>query len=200
MEALKNFTLYTVGHSNHNIEYFVSLLKHNKIDLVADVRSTPFSRWCPQFNKKALEGSLKNVFIQYLFLGKELGARPSDESYYNNGHVDYEHLAAGEAFQNAIKLLLQIAADKHTALMCAEKDPIDCHRAVLICKYLKKYNINIKHILLDGTLEDNSETEKRMLKKFKIEPGLFEQDETPEKRIEKAYKNQEELISRFQRG
>ena len=174
MGTLENFTLYTIGHSNHSIEYFVNLLKQHNIDMVVDVRSAPFSRWCPQFNKETLGGSLKNASIGYEFLGKELGGRPSDKAYYKNGHVDYELLAESEAFKKGITSLLQVAGNGCAALMCAEKDPIDCHRTALICKYLKKYDIDIKHILSDGSLEDNNETEKRMLEKLKIEPGLFD--------------------------
>lgn len=159
--------LFTIGHSNLSIEAFVLLLKQHGITAVADVRSHPFSRYLPHFNQSEIQASLSIAGIQYVFLGKELGARPEDLSCYDTGgKALYDRIAATPLFSAGIKRLLTGAANYKISLMCAEKDPITCHRTILVCRKLKDLNLQINHILSDGNLESHQDLEARLLSKF----------------------------------
>jgi uncharacterized protein (DUF488 family) len=156
-------TLYTVGHSNHAIEKFIGLLTANGITAVADVRSRPFSRRHPQFNKERLASALTQHGIAYVFLGKELGARSEDPSCYENGKVQYPRLAATPAFKAGIERVLAGAAKFRVTLMCAEKEPLDCHRTLLVSRALESAGASIAHILADGSVESQEETMSRLI-------------------------------------
>jgi uncharacterized protein (DUF488 family) len=156
-------TLYTVGHSNHSIEKFTSLLSANDITAVADVRSRPFSRRHPQFNKERLAAALAQQGIAYVFLGKELGARSEDPTCYENGKVRYSRLAASPAFKAGIERVLAGAEKFRVALMCAEKEPLDCHRTLLASRALENAGASIAHILADGSVETQERTMSRLI-------------------------------------
>ena len=156
-------TIYTVGHSNHPIEKFMRLLADNGITAVADVRSQPFSRRCPQFNKERLAAALAQHGIAYVFVGQELGARSNDESCYENGKVQYERLAATPIFKQGIDRVLAGAGKFRVALMCAEKEPLDCHRTLLVSRALEKRGAAIAHILADGSIENQPQTMTRLI-------------------------------------
>jgi uncharacterized protein (DUF488 family) len=159
--------LFTIGHSNHSIEAFILLLEQQGIKAVADVRSHPFSRYLPHFNKSEITASLSAVGIRYVFLGKELGARPEDLSCYDTGgKALYDRIAATPIFASGIQRLLKGAANYKISLMCAEKDPITCHRTILVCHKLKEFNLQINHILSDGSLESHQDVEARLLSNF----------------------------------
>ncbi|MEG4456370.1 DUF488 domain-containing protein [Microcoleus sp. N9_A1] len=159
--------LFTIGHSNLSIEAFVLLLQKHGITAVADVRSHPFSRYLPHFNKSEITASLSSTGIQYVFLGKELGARPEDLSCYDtSGKALYNRIAATPLFSAGMQRLLKGAANYKISLMCAEKDPITCHRTILVCHKLKVFNLQINHILSDGNLESHQHLEERLLSKF----------------------------------
>lgn len=159
--------LFTIGHSNLNIEAFVLLLQQHGITAVADVRSHPFSRYLPHFNQSEIKTSLSAFGIQYVFLGKELGARPEDLSCYDlSGKALYQRIAATPLFSEGIQRLLKGAANYKISLMCAEKDPITCHRTILVCHKLKDLSLQINHILSDGNLEAHQDLEARLLSKF----------------------------------
>jgi len=159
--------LFTIGHSNLSIEAFVLLLQKHEITAVVDVRSHPFSRYLPHFNKSEITASLSRVGIQYVFLGKELGARPEDLSCYDiSGKALYDRIAATPLFSQGIQRLLKNAANYKISLMCAEKDPITCHRTILVCHKLREFNLQINHILSDGNLESHQHLEERLLSKF----------------------------------
>lgn len=195
MVESKSNILYTIGHSNHKIEDFISLLKRHKVTCIADVRSAPYSRYCPQFNKDALAAALGAAGVAYMFLGKELGGRPSDSSCYEDGCVNFQRVAEREEFKQGIERLVAEASKHNIALMCAEKDPLQCHRTILISRYLKEHNIHIKHILEDGSIEDNRDAERRLIKTLKIEPTLFEPAKSEADMIEQAYNQQAQKIS-----
>jgi uncharacterized protein (DUF488 family) len=159
--------LFTIGHSNLSIEAFVLLLQQHGITAVVDVRSRPFSRYLPHFNQSEIKASLSAVGIQYVFLGKELGARPEDLSCYDlSGKALYQRIAATPLFSEGIQRLLKGAASYKISLMCAEKDPITCHRTILVCHKLKDLSLQINHILSDGNLESHQDLEARLLSKF----------------------------------
>jgi uncharacterized protein (DUF488 family) len=123
---------------------------------------------CPiLINLKLKILSLSSFGIQYVFLGKELGARPEDLSCYDlGGKALYERIAATALFSEGIQRLLKGAASYKLSLMCAEKDPITCHRTILVCHKLKDFNVQINHILSDGNLESHQDLEARLLSKF----------------------------------
>ncbi|MGI9249606.1 MAG: DUF488 domain-containing protein [Pseudohongiellaceae bacterium] len=155
--------LFTVGHSVHPINKFIGLLQQHDINVVADVRSVPFSRFNPQFNKKRLAASLHEQGIQYEFFGEELGARAKEPSCYVDGQVQYALLAKRPAFKRAVKKLVNNARNHRIALMCAEKEPLDCHRTILVSEALANAGQQVQHVLADGTLEPHQDTLDRLL-------------------------------------
>jgi len=156
--------IFTIGHSNQSIENFVSLLKKHGVTAVADVRSFPFSRYFPHFNQSFLKKSLISEDISYVFLGEQLGARPKDPECYVEGKARYELIAATETFTAGLERIFKGVKQHRIALMCAEQDPITCHRAILVGKHLKNRGLEIKHILKGGNLELHEQLEQRLLK------------------------------------
>ena len=157
--------LLTVGHSNYGMKAFISLLQRHKITAVADVRSFPYSRFLPHFNREALKKALEQEEIHYVFLGQELGARPKNRTCYVEGKAVYEKIAATDDFYKGTQRLLKGAEKYKISLMCAEKDPVTCHRAILVCQHLRHADLEIHHILGNGDLESHVHLEQRMLLK-----------------------------------
>jgi len=187
------FELFTIGHSVHPVEHFVEMLNSHGITALCDVRSSPYSRFMPQFNREPLKEEVARHGIAYLYLGAELGPRSADPTCYENGKVQYRRLAATEIFQQGLGRLRKAMETNRVALMCAEKDPLTCHRMILICRNLAGGDIVIRHILGDGSLEENRDTEKRLMKLLKIDPAdLFS---TEVDQIQRAYDLQGEKIA-----
>jgi uncharacterized protein (DUF488 family) len=157
-------TIYTVGHSNHPFERFLMLLKRNAIATIADVRSHPASRFNPHFNKAALAAALAQHGIGYLFLGRELGARPDDAACYVRGRVQYARVAQTARFGAGIERALAEAQERRVALMCAEKEPLDCHRTLLVGRALEASGADIVHILTDGSTETAAQAMQRLVR------------------------------------
>lgn len=197
--------LFSVGHSNYEIDVFISLLQKHGVTAVADVRSHPYSRFLPHFNRTALQESLTKEGIRYVFLGRELGARPSNQDCYVDGKAVFERIAATEAFHEGVQRVLKGLKKHKLSLMCAEKDPLTCHRAVLVCQHLRHFDLDINHILKNGDLESHNHLEERMLTKHSFtefaeahqeqaQLSLFAQGDnswpTREECLDKAYKLQ----------
>lgn len=181
-------TVYTIGHSNHDIMAFVGLLREADVNAVADVRSVPYSRRHPQFNRRDLEASLREVGISYVFLGDRLGARPKDRSCYRGGRVDYRLIAVGEAFREGLERVQAGAERYRIALMCAEREPLDCHRTILVARHLQRRGMRVVHILADGTVEPNESTERRLLERMRMETAdLFDAAQDAQATVERAY-------------
>jgi uncharacterized protein (DUF488 family) len=183
--------IYTVGHSTHKAFYFLKLLQQHRVDTVIDVRSIAASRFNPQYIKSRLETYLAANDIRYFHLHEEFGARQKDISLLDEiGRVDFEKVRARSVFKSGVKFLEEETKNNHVlALMCAEADPLSCHRFSMISVALKN-DFEIFHILKDGSLMENEELEKLMLKKFKrkLPPvSLFEQFDISE-RIKQAYR------------
>ena len=155
--------IWTIGHSNHSAVRFIDLLQGARIECVADVRSTPFSRRNPQFSQKALAASLKDAGIEYWFLGDALGARPKDPDCYEDGTVSYARIAATPAFEAAIHALIENSEAKRVALMCAEKEPLECHRTILVGRALALRGVDLAHVHADGKIEPQARLEERLL-------------------------------------
>ena len=177
--------IYTVGHSNYKIEYFIQLLKKNSITAVYDVRSVPYSRYAPQFNQGSIKKYLESAGIEYVYLGKELGPFSKDLNCCVEGIVQYNLLAQTRVFRDGLSRIEKGIEIYNLALMCAEKEPAECHRMILVCRHLRGEDIEIKHIMEDGNLEDNRDTELRMMKILKISDLIpFGEIEDP---VERAY-------------
>ena len=160
--------LYTIGHSNHEIAVFIDLLHRHGITALTDVRSNPYSRYSPHFSRESLKIALTGARIAYVFLGKELGARSDNPACYKQGKVQYDRLAQEPSFGEGIRRIIR-GMDQHCiALMCAEKDPIECHRALLVARKLFEAGIQVKHILADGTTETHEAFESRLLTLHKL--------------------------------
>lgn len=155
--------VYTVGHSTQPVDLFVGLLKKHRVTAVADVRSAPFSRYNPQFNRDMLAAELASQSIHYVFLGRELGARSEDSSCYIDGRVQYDRLARTDLFRTGIDRVVRGMAHHCIALMCAEKEPLECHRTILVARALAERGIAIRHILANGTDETHEAAMDRLL-------------------------------------
>jgi uncharacterized protein (DUF488 family) len=185
--------LFTIGHSTHSWEKFLELLRQHHIEAVADVRSSPYSQFNPHFNREPFQLALRQQGISYVFLGEELGARRSEPECYVNGRVDYSLIARMPSFIHGLDRLFQGAAKMRVAIMCAEKDPLDCHRCILVSPRLKERGINVQHIHDDGALESQEQAERRLAQKFdRAEKEFFR---SPGELLTEAYRLQSEKIA-----
>jgi uncharacterized protein (DUF488 family) len=156
--------VYTIGHSNHPFERFAELLRRHRIELVADVRSMPASRRHPQYSRERLRAALSDHGIDYLFLGRELGARRAEPEAYEGEVASYERIAGLAAFRSGLAIVKANAAERRVALMCAEREPLDCHRTLLVCRHLRDaIGDGIFHILADGSRAAHAEVEQRLV-------------------------------------
>jgi len=156
-EKLKRH-IFSIGHSNHPIEKFMSLLKQNEIELVVDTRSQPYSKFAPHFSSGSIETFLKKEGIDYLFLGKELGGRPQELEFYDSeGHVLYWKLANTAKLKEGVQRLEAEAKTRRVAIMCSEEDPSCCHRRLLVGKVLSGRGTELDHIRSDGKIQPEEE-------------------------------------------
>lgn len=161
--SLRAVSLYTVGHSNQTMSQLIALMHRHGIDAVADVRSMPYSRRLPQFNRPELEAELPKHGIRYVFLGEELGARREEETAYDGLQAAYERVAQLPAFQVGLERVLRgLGRGLTLALLCAERDPLTCHRAILVSRHLQARGVDVQHILGDGSIESHQALEQRM--------------------------------------
>jgi uncharacterized protein (DUF488 family) len=154
--------MYTIGHSDHTTTAFLDLLRQHDITLVADVRSQPYSRWAPQFNRETLERDLKEAGIAYRFMGAALGGHPSDPGLYTAGRPDYKRMERTDAYQGEIEQLLDMARTQCVAIMCGEGDYRECHRHMLISQTLLKRGASVLHIKPDGQTVDGERTPEQL--------------------------------------
>jgi uncharacterized protein (DUF488 family) len=182
--------VFTIGHSDHTLDAFLALLKQHGIEAVADVRSSPYSRHVPHFNKDSISAFLKSHGIDYVFLGRELGARRAERSCYVDGRAEYERIAELALFQEGIRRICRGSETLRIALMCTEKDPLFCHRCLLVSRVLAQAGKEVMHIHADGRLESQVEVEERMIRKAGVEPDLFAGGSNRETLVAKAYREQ----------
>ena len=153
--------LWSIGHSNHPIERFLALLRQHAIATLADVRTAPYSRYSPQFNRDELALSLRDAGIAYVFLGRELGGKPEDSALRGpDGLPDYDAIEATPLYQDGLARLTSLARDRRVAFMCSEGDPAHCHREKLVARGLRRHGWAVHHILPDGAIQA---TEQRSL-------------------------------------
>lgn len=172
---------------------FLDLLTRNGITAVADVRSSPYSRMNPQYNRELLKDTLAGAGISYVFLGEELGARSEDPSCYEGAVVQYDRIAETDLFKQGLARVREGAGLYRVALMCAEKEPLDCHRTILVARQLEASGATIRHILADGTTEPHSIAMQRLRRKL----GMSDSDlfKSPAELDSEAYERQAARIA-----
>ena len=168
---MTNRPIFTIGHSNHSLEDFLALLARHGIHAVADVRSAPYSRFNPHFNRDALAAALKARGMDYLYCGRELGGRPDDPACYEGGRIRYECVARTSGFRAGVARVVDAAAARRVALMCAEKEPLDCHRTLLVARALDDRGMAVAHILATGDMEPHSKAMDRLMVRFDLDPA-----------------------------
>ena len=187
-------TIFTIGHSTHAQEDFIDLLRLHSVTALCDVRSKPYSGRNPQFNRDELEHSLMRLGIEYRFFGRELGARSDDPTCYYKGKIQYEQLAKTELFQRGLKRVLRgMKQGFRIVLMCAEREPLECHRSILVARHLDSMGLEIQHIHANGRLENHSAAIARLIRMlYVMEDDMFL---SPEEMLEMAYRRQAERIA-----
>ena len=193
-------TLFTIGYSGRTIDDLVALLEQHKITALCDVRSMPYSSRNPQFNRELLKKAVKSHNIEYVFLGEELGARPKDSSCYVDGKAIYQKISDSNLFKNGLeRIKLGMQKGYVLALMCAEKDPMTCHRSILICRNLRGQGVDIRHIIDHEIIETQVDLEKRLIAQLKLHPDMFKDTDSNDL-IERAYDIQGDRIAYVEKG
>lgn len=184
MKGTAQPSLYSIGYATKPINQFIEQLKQNRIDAVADVRSVPYSKAFHDYHRETLAKTLKNHAIYYVYLGDELGPRSKDDAHYDDhGQVQFDRLMTSALYQQGVQRL-RTGLDKglNIALMCAEKDPADCHRSLLIgYEFLHRQGIGIWHIDHEGRLETQQVLEERLVAIHGMENSLFAAQENSQK-------------------
>ena len=160
MIMLPPIAVWTIGHSNHELAEFARLVSSEQIEFLVDVRSYPYSRYAPHFNRDELEAEMPARGVRYLFIGKDLGGRPTREEHYDaEGHALYGPMSEEERFRAAVERLIEGARRHRIALVCSEGNPHDCHRRLLVGKVLADRGVELRHILPDGTIRTERSVE-----------------------------------------
>jgi len=167
------FDLFTIGHSNHPIERFLALLHDAGVTAVADVRSMPSSRRYPWFSRDRLRDRLTREGITYVPLGDALGGRPRDPALFRDGVADYEAMARTPEFRAGLDRVREGTQKFRVCLMCAEREPLDCHRCLLVAPALAERGLAIGHILADGAVEAHAAIEQRLIALAGKDDDLF---------------------------
>lgn len=194
---MAGFDFYSIGHSNIPAERFLAMLHAQNVGAIADVRSTPFSRFCPWFSAKTLKPLLEQNGVGYLPCGAALGGRPQSPELYCDGVADYEAMAQRPGFQAGLDRLIADATrcrgQGSLCLMCAEREPLDCHRCLLVARALAARGLSTGHILYDGSVEPHAATERRLLELTDDGGDLFAPGQS--ERIAAAYRRRARAVA-----
>lgn len=172
--------IFTVGHSNHTLTHFINLLKNYCIEVLADIRSHPYSKYAPHFDSQIIKSEVNNTGIKYLFMGKELGGRPKGPEFYDSeGHVLYSRLAESPLFLEGISRLEKGVQKCRVAIMCSEENPGGCHRHLLVARVLAERGVIVNHIRGDGMVQTEPDLAREEAKRYleKNQRILFEPQE-----------------------
>lgn len=193
--------LFTIGYSGLEMPGFIELLVRNAVAVVCDVRSTPFSKFKPDFSRGPFRRHLNAADIKYVFLGAELGARPEDRSCYVDGQARYERIAATEPFRRGMERVRNGIATTTLALVCSERDPAECHRAILVAHRLGALRDTIAHIHTDGAVETQAAFDARLVALHGLTPPpLLSAPGDDERALALAYDRQADAIAYRERG
>ena len=193
-------TVYTIGYTAFEINSFINVLKKYEISCLIDVRSVPKSSYYKDFDDTNLSFLLKKHGILYRNYKQEFGARQEDKSFYNKkGYLDFDVFSNSEQFKSGINKIRKAQQLGHiVCLLCAEKDPINCHRAILIGRNLDKNGFCVRHILANEKYCEQSEIDMRLLEKYfpnRKQLSLFNENNlTDDEALEKAYQLKNEEI------
>jgi uncharacterized protein (DUF488 family) len=175
--------IYTIGHGNKIIETFLDELKAYDIKYLIDVRSKPFSKWSPHFNKDSLSNYLNTINIKYVNMGDQLGGLPKDRKLYGDGKVIYSKLSNSGPFKKGIQRIVTASNKKlDIAMMCSEADPEQCHRSKLIGGELAQLNIPVTHIKSIDNIVTQEELYYEMTKGYGLNDLLGPVELTSKKR------------------
>ena len=179
----EELSIFTIGHSNHELREFVDLLKSNEIEVLVDIRSNPYSRFAPRFNKEHFKNVIQAAGIKYLFLGKELGGKPKDSEFYDSeGFVLYSRIAESPLFLEGMERLMNGIVNYRVVLMCSEENPANCHRRLLVGRVLSEKGVQVQHIRGDGRVQPEDEVARELeeTRKDNAQQRLFDAKEVPE--------------------
>jgi uncharacterized protein (DUF488 family) len=192
------FDLFSIGHSNIPADRFLAMLQNAGVNAIADVRSAPHSRFFPWFSRQRLATQLGESGIAYTFMGGALGGRPRDEHLYCDGIADYEAMATQAEFRDGLQHLIDAVAQSRICLLCAEREPLDCHRCLLVARHLAENGLAVGHILHDGTIEPHTVTERRLLALDDNDCDLFDAGQAT--RLAAAYRRRAMAVAFRQKG
>lgn len=182
----QEFEIFSIGHSTQSYEEFVNVLLLVGATAVVDVRSAPYSRRVPQFNRETLQHELQEDSISYFFLGAELGGRPSERRFFCDGVADYDKMATAPSFKAGVEKLLFEKKSYRLALMCSEHSPYDCHRCLLVGRALKDKDVSVGHILPNGNIHSQETVESELLRMASLDSDdMFQPSEDT---LAKAYR------------
>lgn len=156
--------VYTIGHSNTSDDNLVERLRKHGVRALVDLRSKPFSRYNPQFNRDPLAERLRKEAVPYIWLGHSLGGMPDDPSVVVRGRVDYDKVRATDKYQKGLEDLLKgvdLPEIRPLVLMCSEADPLGCHRRRLVGADLLERGFELVHIMGDGSLQTEHQVRER---------------------------------------
>jgi len=175
-------SLFSIGHSNQSIDLFLALLKRAAIEVVADVRSVPYSRYASQFDYETLKNALEQAGIRHVYLGDQLGGRPEGDAFYDDdGRVRYDKVAESASFREGLRRLRDGMSKYRVVMMCSEEDPAVCHRYLLVARVLEGEGVRVQHIRADGRAQSAVEIVQEAARDTNDEGQLllFEAEEVP---------------------
>jgi uncharacterized protein (DUF488 family) len=188
--------LFTIGYSGLEIDRFLELLKEQGVNVLCDVRSVPYSRFRPDFSRHDLKRHLNNSGIKYAFFGNELGARPKERSVYVRGQAVHNLIAEQDFFRSGLDRLKKGIGGHNLALLCSEREPLECHRAILVCRHLPEVRNHIAHIHTDGHVETHEEFENRLVASHNVKAlPLLDGAKAWETALREAYEKQSSMIA-----
>lgn len=184
-------TIYTIGYTGFKLDEFKKILRENNISCVVDVRSNPSSKYYPDYNSNNLKSFLNKNGIRYRHYGEEFGARQNSLKYYTNGYMDFEKFTKSQQFWEGFhKIEAGINLNYVFVLMCAEKNPYDCHRSIMISRVFYDNGYDVKHILADGNIESQNDIENQFLENYfpnRNQSSLFVSETSTKDLIKKGY-------------
>lgn len=187
-------SIYTIGYSAFLINEFIDTIKRYNVSCVIDVRSSPFSNYYSDYNKDVFKNTLKQHNILYRNYVNEFGARQTNPIFYSGDIVDFDKFIKSSQFLEGIsKVKKGIELGYNFVLMCAEKDPIKCHRSIMLGKGFSNNGFDVKHIISKSELESQKELEERLLEiyhKDRFQLTLFGEKQSDSELLADAYKKQ----------
>ena len=192
-------TIYTIGYSGFSLVDFIQELRNHNINVVIDVRSYAYSERYPDYNKTTIEKSLNKAGIYYKNYAKEFGARQDNMAFYSSeGYLDFDIFSKSEQFQNGVtKIVDSTEKGYKIVFMCAEKEPIQCHRTILVARAFDKLGFSVIHLMPKGITKNQRQIDEELLKKYFPNIGqmtLFDDQMSDEECLDAAYKKQNEQI------